>query len=80
MTYDLSGADQSPAAITTFSDGRKKITITVTDPELIGKPFNIVTVRVSEGNLKFDLLPAMTLSPAGSRGAAPKVVLPTSDK
>jgi hypothetical protein len=49
MTYDLSGADQSPAAVTTFSDGRKKITITVTDPELIGTPFNIVTLRLSEG-------------------------------
>lgn len=71
----------APRTITTFADDDHAMTIKVHDPALAGQPFDELSlVRLSRGTSRFDLLPAMVLSPPGAHGAPPSLVLPTSNR
>lgn len=70
----------SPSTTTTFADGNREMTVRVRDPALAGGPFDELSlIRLSRGTSRFDLLPAMVLSPPGAQGPPPRLVLPDSN-
>jgi hypothetical protein len=84
-TYALSGgrptgSTPSPV-ISTFFHGPtgNEVTITVTDPALIGKSFDTTSLRLSKGNVLYDELPPLTLTPGGIN-PFPRVTLPKADR
>jgi hypothetical protein len=84
-TYALSGTEPTgstpPAVISTFFHGpsRNEITITVTDPALIGRSFGTTSLRLSRDNVLYDELPPLTLTPGGIN-PFPRVTLPKADR